>query len=111
MSESIYTKEGTVTVAANGAAVINVQVGFVPSTVELTNETTNESKLFTVAVAGDVAPLEAGAAGTAVNYDSGNGGSEGGTVAAVGKGGFVIAASLVGYNDTTDEVIRYIARR
>lgn len=111
MSEIKDTKTGNFTVVSDGAAVINIALGFVPSTVELTNETTGDSKLFVVATGNSLTPLTPSAAGKAVNYDSNNGGSEGGTIATLTSSGFTIAASLAGYNDTTAEVLRYVARK
>jgi hypothetical protein len=111
MSEINDIKTGTFTVVSNGAAAVEVSLGFVPSTVELTNETTGDTKLFTVDVTTGVNSVKGKAAGTAVNYDSNNGGSEGGTVVTLTADGFSVDASLAGYNDTTAEVVRYVARK
>jgi uncharacterized membrane protein len=110
MSEIKNIKTGNFTVVSNGAAAITIALGFVPYSVELTNQTTGDSALFIVDVTAGVTSVAAGAAGGAVNYDSANGGSEGGTIATVTKAGFAITAALVGYNDTTAEVLRYVAR-
>ena len=111
MSENIHVATGVFTVLSNGAAAINIDLGWVPTTVELTNETVAATKLFTVDSGDSVVSRAASVAGAAVNYDSGNGGSEGGTVATLHGAGFSIKAGLATYNDTTDEVLRWVARR
>jgi hypothetical protein len=111
MSENIHVATGVFTVVSNGAAVINIDCGFVPTTVELTNETVWATKLYTVDATTDVIARNASVAGAAVNYDSNNSGSEGGTVATLHGAGFTIKAALATLNDTTNEVLRWVARR
>lgn len=111
MSENIHVATGVFTVLSNGAAAIDIDCGFVPTTVELTNETVWATKLYTVDGTSDVVSRKASVAGAAVNYDSNNSGSEGGTIATLHGAGFSVKAALATFNDTTNEVLRWVARR
>lgn len=115
MSEIKDTATGTFTVVSNGAAAVNIELGFVPNSVELTNQTTGVTKLFlsaAIVAGGDLAPLTPSSAGSAVNYDSGNGGSEGGTInSSLTSSGFTVKAALADFNAATNDVVRYVARK
>ena len=111
MSENIHVATGVFTVLSNGVAAIHVDLGWVPTTVELTNETVAATKLYTVDETTDVVSRAASVAGATVNYDSNNGGSEGGTIATLHGAGFSVKAALATFNDTTDEKLRWVARR
>lgn len=100
---------------ANPAVDTVLPVGFAVTKVELLNKTTKAHDVFQVtAASGEVEPLAATGPQVAVNYDSNNGGSEGGTLSGLAAGeGFTIKAALAGYNATADagDVIQWTAVR